>query len=276
MINFLEVFGLIIIAGLIGGGSAGILGVFVVGLRMPFLAVFSAHAAMAGAVMGELLGLPQLAAGFVGALLGAFLLGSLLRRHDLDPNVVLGSLFSLMMGVAFIGIGISKGPKSTLLGLMWGNLLFVTRFQLIAMIVVAVALAAFISIFEKELKILLFSRELASYIIPENIFFTSLLVFSAGVITINLQTVGGLMLYSLVSNPAVAALRVSRNYWSSIILSCIFGMMSVLGGFLVSYWFNLPMGSCIVIFSCSIVGLVFAVENKIIRSTTRQKIKSSK
>lgn len=258
--TFFGAFGLIIAAALLGGGSAGLLGIFIVGLRMPFIAIFAAHAAMAGAVFGDLAGLPHIVSGFAGAICGALLLGLLLKRRKVDPNAALGTLFSLMMGVAFLGIGLSEGPKSSLLGLMWGSLLFVTKTQLVIMIAVTVALCVFVFMFEKELKVLLYSRELASFMIPEWLIFTSLLIFAAGVITINLETVGGLLMYSLIANPAVAALRVARSFRSAVFLSSLLGAMSALGGFIAAYWFNLPIGACIVLFSSFIVGLFFFIE----------------
>ena len=59
--NFWNVFGTIILAGLPG--------VFVIGLRMPFMAVFSANAAMAGVVFGLLLGFYHSLGGFIGAIM---------------------------------------------------------------------------------------------------------------------------------------------------------------------------------------------------------------
>ena len=47
------------------------LGFYIIGLRMPFIAVFAAHAAMAGAVFGDLAGLDHTVSGFAGALAGA-------------------------------------------------------------------------------------------------------------------------------------------------------------------------------------------------------------
>ena len=254
---FWSIFDTIIIAALLGGGSAGLLGVMIVGLRMPFIAVFSAHAALAGAVFGVLLGFPTSLAGFGGALIGSLLLGFLLRNRTIDPNVALGILFSLMLGVAFLGIGLSKGPKSPILGLMWGSLLFVTNTQLITMAVLALILVSFIILFQNELKVLLFSRVLASLIIPEWIIFNALLILAAGIITINLEIVGGLLLYSLIANPAVAALRLARSFRTALMLSSLFGAVSALGGFFTAYWLNLPVGACIVLFSSFIVGISF-------------------
>ena len=65
-----------------------------------------------------------------------------------------------MMGLAFLGIGLNPGPKSSLLGLMWGSLLFVDVMQLTIMAAVAALLTVAVFVFEKELKAILFSREL--------------------------------------------------------------------------------------------------------------------
>jgi len=162
-----------------------------------------------------------------------------------------------MLGVAFLGIGLSKGPKSSMLGLMWGSLLFVTNTQLITMAVLALVLVSFIILFQNELKVLLFSRVLASLIIPEWIIFNALLILAAGIITINLEIVGGLLLYSLIANPAVAALRLARSFRTALMLSSLFGAVSALGGFFTAYWLNLPVGACIVLFSSFIVGISF-------------------
>jgi ABC-type Mn2+/Zn2+ transport system permease subunit len=64
------------------------------------------------------------------------------------------------------------------------------------------------------------------------------------------------MLYSLISNPAVAALKVARSYGSALILGSAFGSLSALGGFLIAYWFDLPAGACIVLVSSALVGVV--------------------
>jgi manganese/iron transport system permease protein len=258
-LEFFSVFGLIVVAAILGGGSAGLLGVFVIALRIPFIAVFSAHSALAGAVFGLMAGIPPAFGGFAGALTGAVLLGLLTRNRHIDPNAALGTLFSLMLGIAFLGIGLTGGPKSEVLGLMWGSLLFVTPQQITVIAALTIILAAFIYILEKELKLLLFSRELAALMIPEWMIFTGLLVLAAGIISINLQIVGGLLLYSLIANPAVMAFRLARSFRGTILISAAMGALSAVGGFLAAYFLNLPAGACIVLFSSLLLGIVFLV-----------------
>jgi manganese/iron transport system permease protein len=254
-LSFLDVFGLILIGAIVGGGSAGLLGVFVVGMRMPFLAVGAAHFALAGAVFGEVTGLPHQPCAFAGAVIGAGALAGALRRRTLDPNLAIGVLFSLSMGLAFLGIGLAEGPRSSLLGLLWGSLLFVDAEQLGLIVACAVGLVAFVAGFDARLRAMLFSRELAAALFNEGLLFGLFLALASAVITVNLETVGGLMLYSLISNPAVAALRVARSYRSALVLGSAFGSLSALGGFLIAYWFDLPAGACIVLVSSALVGL---------------------
>ncbi len=251
----LAAFAPVLAAAVLGGSCAGLLGVLVVGLRMPFLAVCTAHAALAGAVLGHLVGLPPSLGGFIGALGSAVLLGHLLARRDLDPGAALGTLFTLMMGLAFLGLGLGEGPRSELLGLLWGSLLFVGPPQLLLMGVVSLALVGLLLLLDQPLRLLLFSRELAAVLLPERGLFLLVLVLSSAVVTVNLETVGGLMLYALIANPAVAALRLGRSYAAVLGLGAGFGAASAVAGFAVAYWLDLPVGACIVVVSSLLVGV---------------------
>jgi manganese/iron transport system permease protein len=246
----------ILLAAMLGGASAGALGIWITGLRMPFLAIFTAHAALAGAAFGPLLELDATLAGFAGALAGASLLGWLLRKRDLDPNAALGSLFSFTLGVAFLGIGLApEGRKADILQLLWGSLLLVSPAHVARMAVAAVVLAAFAILFHKELKLLLYSRSLAATSVPAGPIFAALLVIGALVITVNLEAVGGLLLYSLIVNPAVAALRFARSYPAALAGGAGLGALCALGGFGVAWLLNWPVGACIVLFSSLVVAV---------------------
>jgi manganese/iron transport system permease protein len=253
--SFLDIFGVVLVAALLGGWSAGTVGVFVIGLRMPFLAVSTAHAALAGAVFADWMGFPHTVGAFVAALVAAALLGWLLRGGSFDPNVALGTLFSVTLGLTFLGIGLSGGPKAEVLGLLWGSLLLVSSSELKLMTAVSAVLALFLIVFNQELKLLLFSRQLASVLINETAFLTALLVLEAGVIAVNLDLVGGLLLFGLIFNPAVAAMRLARTYRAVLVLSGLLGASSAVAGFLVAYWLNLPVGACIALVSALPVGI---------------------
>ncbi len=241
-------------AAVLGGAAAGLLGALVLGFRLPFLAVFTAHAALAGAILAPLAGLGPRTGAFGGAAAGALLLGLLLRHRQVDPEMTLGSLFSLMLGLAFLGIGLGDGPRSAALSLLWGSLLFVRHSQLLLMGVVLAALVAFVVVLGPELKLMVASRELAALLVPEAAIFTLFLVLASGVMAVNLETVGGLMVYSLVANPAAAALRLGRSFAGVLWLSPLLGAAAAVGGFGIAWGLDLPVGACIVLVSSAMVG----------------------
>ena len=96
------------------------------GMRIPFLGVCVAHAALAGAVFGALVGLAG------NALLGPAMRAPALgladpRRIHMDDNVVMGLLFSVAMGLAFVGFGLCGvfgRSDNDVRSLLWGSLTY--------------------------------------------------------------------------------------------------------------------------------------------------------
>lgn len=253
-------------AGLVAGASTGLLGGYIVGMRIPFLGICVAHAALAGAVFGALWGLtgtglliPAMAAASVSAVVVGMVDPQSVRT---DINVILGILFSLMMGLAFLGLGlfslygVSDNEVRTLL---WGSLTFCRWRDVWLMLAAAGIEVVFVALFYKEMRAILFSRTHAAAVgVHVALVWTFFLLLASLVLTVNFQTVGGLMIYSLLSNPAVAASRLVRGYGKMLGVSALLGAVSGLGGFLLSAATDLPTGAMIVILSSLIVGIAIA------------------
>ncbi len=252
----------VLVGGALTGASSGVLGTFIVGMRIPFLGVCVAHAALAGAVFGGLCGLEGqqlLAPALAGAVLTALALGLMNpQRAHLDDNTVLSFLFSATMGLAFLGIGlygVMGKSDNDVRALLWGSLNFCRWRDVWLMVCASLALFAYVVIFFKELRAILFSRADAEAAgIRANAVWTGFLILTAGTLTVNFQTVGGLMIYSLISNPAAAAFQVARGCRSALALSAVFGVASGLGGFLIAAATDLPSGAVIVLVSSAVVG----------------------
>jgi len=249
--------------GTLAGASCGLLGTFIVGMRIPFLGICVAHAALAGAVFGSLCGLAGpalLLPALGGAVLTALVLGLLdPQRVHLDDNVVLSFLFSATMGLAFLGIGlhgILGRSDNDVRGMLWGSLNFCRWRDVRLMLAVAGALLAYVIVFFKELRAILFSRaDAAAAGIRVTVVWTGFLVLVAIALTVNFQTVGGLMIYSLISNPAAAAFQLAKGCRRTMWLSAVFGAASGLGGFLVSAATDLPSGAVIVLVSSALLAV---------------------
>lgn len=247
--------------GALAGASSGVLGTFIVGMRIPFLGVCVAHAALAGAVFGGLCGLEGqqlLLPALAGAILTALALGlANPQRAHLDDNTVLSFLFSATMGLAFLGIGlygILGKSDNDVRSLLWGSLNFCRWSDVRLMLGTSIALAAYIALFFKELRAILFSRADAEAAgIRATTVWAGFLILTATTLTVNFQTVGGLMIYSLISNPAAAAFQVVRGFRGVLTLSAFFGAASGLGGFLLAAATDLPSGAVIVLVSSALL-----------------------
>jgi len=263
MLESLDIFATIIAAAVLGGAGCALAGYFLSNLRLPFMGVCLSHAAMAGAVFANLLGVPIWPAAFSTAIAVSFMVGWLAERMRLDLNVSMGILFSFIMGVAFIGVGLTKGPKTEALGLIWGSVLLVSRRHVLWTGAATLIALLFAIAFGKELKAILFSRGIAaSSGVREKLVYYLLLLVSGLVITVNLEAIGGLMLFSLLVAPPAAACRLSRRYWTSLGLSMGLGAAAALGGLAVSYALNAPAGASIVVVASAIFALSAVLTEK--------------
>lgn len=253
----------VMVGGLLAGGSSGLLSVYIVGMRIPFLGVCVSHAALAGAVFGALAGLEGqmlLLPALGGAMMTAILLGLANPHHiNMDANVVLGLLFSVTMGLAFLGIGLLAvlgKSDNDVRSLLWGSLNYCRWSDVVLMLGASAAMVLFVLLFHKEMRAILFSRQDAAAAgIHATAVWTGFLVLTAALMTVNFQTVGGLMIYSLITNPAAAAFQLVKGGGRAMVLASLFGVASGLGGFLLSAVTDLPSGAVIVLVSSLLVAV---------------------
>ena len=256
-------------AAVLGGAACGLVGVWVVMMRIPFVGVAMSHAAFAGAVVGLLAGVNPLLGAAAACVIASLLIGPLAERSDLEPNVSVGIIFSIVLGIAFLGIGLLKGPRTAALGYIWGNILLVSNRDLIVMAVMAAVVVAFLLLFFKEIRAVLYNREVARAVgVPERALFYAMLVLCGLTVTANLDTIGGLLIFSLVINPPSAAYQLTWRLGTMFLLSALFGVGSCLVGLLVSYLTDAPSGAVIIITSSAIFGISLLFSPKRRRART--------
>ena len=262
-----------IIATLLGGIACGTIGVFVVLLHMPFIGVAMSHAAFAGALLGLWLGFNPLIGAFVFCLGASAVIGPMADRGQLSPEMSLGVVFSLMLGLAFLFIGIIPNTRSEALDLLWGSILTISRGDLILLGIVAFLVVALVIVFAKEIQATIFSRNVALAVgIPATLVLYSIIFLTGATITVTLRSIGGLLIFSLILNPAAAAYQLTYSMKRMFLISVGFGVLSCWFGLLFSYLFNLPSGATIIITSSLIFMLAVALSPKRRTMGWRQRI----
>jgi manganese/iron transport system permease protein len=108
-----------------------------------------------------------------------------------------------------------------------------------------------------------FHRDMALAVgIPATVVFYGILFLTGATVTASLRPIGGLLVFSLILNPAAAAYQLTYSMKRMFFLSAGFGILSGLIGLLMSYLFNIPSGATIVITSSAIFGIATAVSPK--------------
>ena len=257
-----------ILAAVIGAAGCGIIGVWVVLLRVPFIGVAMSHAAFAGAIVGLLVGVSPLLLGLLACIGAAALVGPAADRTDSDPNLSLGIIFSMLVGIAFLGMGLMEGPKSEALSLLWGSILTLNAPDIWLLSIATLVAAGFSVLFYHELRAIIFSRLIArSSGIPDKALFYALLFICGTTITLNLNTIGGLLIFSLIVNPPSAAYQLTYSLGRMLLYSALFSVASCLIGLVVSYLVNAPTGAVIVLVS----GVILLVSMALSPKRRRQK-----
>lgn len=248
-----------IIATLLGGIACSTIGVFVVLLHMPFIGVAMSHAAFAGALLGLWLGFDPLIGAFAFCLGAAAVIGPLADRGQLSPETSLGVVFSLMLGLAFLFIGIIPSTRSAALDLLWGSILTIGRGDIVLLGAVTLVVVGMVFLFGKEIQATIFNRSVAIAVgIPATLVLYGIIFLTGATITVTLRSIGGLLIFSLILNPAAAAYQLTYNLKRMFLISAGFGILSCWLGLFVSYVFNIPSGATIVITS-SLIFMLAAV-----------------
>ena len=247
-----------LIACLLAGFLMGLIGVFVVRMRLSAIGYSMSHGAFAGATLGVATSLNPLATGLAFASVTALVIGPVADKARLHADTITSIVFPLNMALAFVFLTLvpEVGLSSQVASVLWGSIISVTTSDLVYLTTLFAATVAVVYFVWKELFAIMFNRKLAEADGISTKPFIYLIIFLAGVvITFSLKLVGGLLIYALIFNPASTVLQFSENMRKVVIASPLVGMATTVSGLFVSLIFDFPVGSCIVIVST----IVFAV-----------------
>jgi manganese/iron transport system permease protein len=139
---------------------------------------------------------------------------------------------------------------SEALSLMWGSILTITVAETALLAAISALILVFLLVFKKGIIAVIYNRKIAfASGIPEKFIFYSLLMLCAVTVSINIKTIGGLLIYSLITIPPASAAQVTKKLGMLYVVSVIFATASCVAGLFASYAFDLPAGASIVIAS---------------------------
>jgi len=260
-------------SGLIIGFIAPLLGVFIVVRRLSLIADALSHVTLAGIAgslylsqsVGALALLNPLYLGIVASVTGSLFIERLRRLYKHYEELAIPIIMSAGLGFGAIFISLAEGFSSDLFSYLFGSVSAVSRQDLWIIIGIALIVIVFLSLFFKELFVLSFDEEYAKASgIPAKWIHVLFMIVTALVIAGSMRIVGILLVSSLMTLPVAAAMRISKSFKQAILLSLLFGELSVIVGLVSAFYLDLAPGGTIVV--TSIIILLLTIFSKKIGS----------
>ncbi|MGQ9514497.1 MAG: metal ABC transporter permease [Thermoproteota archaeon] len=269
----LEIIRRALIACILTGFLIGLIGVFVVRMRLSSIGYSMSHGAFAGAALGVATSTNPLTTSVLFSALTALLIGPVADKARLSQDTITSIAFPLNMALAFIFLNLSPqiGLSSEVASVLWGSVISMTNSDLLYLTILCVATPTLIRLFWKELFAIMFDRRLAEADGINTRPFAYFIIFLVGiVITLSLKLVGGLLIFALLFNTASTALQFLQEMSRIIVISPIMGSVMCVSGLMISFILDLPVGSCIVLVST----LIFAISILLSPKRKRKEVKN--
>lgn len=241
---------------LFAGITFPLMGVFIISLNLIPLRFAMMHVALLGGAIGLFLKLDPMILGLAFCAVAAMTLGPISEKMRIGVGTVSGYIMALTLAIAFILF--SKGNIHVIeaFSILWGNILSLTRLDLLIIGVLSLIILSFIILFFKEIQVMLYDREIAITIgLPEK-FFYYLIIFILGLtIAVSMRVIGALLVDAFVLLPAMGAFIISKTLKQLFLFSSLFGLISGLLGLYLSFLFDIPTSSTIIIITSLIIGV---------------------
>ncbi len=242
-----------LLAGIMLGVLAPVIGQFLVVRRFSLLADTLSHVSLLGVALAVFFGFPI----FVGAL-GASLIGGIgmeqIRRSGkVMSESILALFLSGSLALALVFLAISQGVGFHLLSYLFGSISTVTSLDLKILGVLTVITLLFLINGYRKLFLISLDEDLARTsgvaVTIYNIFF---IVLASAVVAGSIGIVGALLIGALMIIPIVAAMQWKLSFFMTLVMGVLFAELSVLIGYFTAYYLDLPSGATIVLIALGV------------------------
>lgn len=237
-----------LIVGAFVGYAGGYLGSIMVSKRMALVGDALSHVALPGLALGILFGFNPFVGAFALLAVTAVATWYLQKTSQLPIESIVGVLFVLALA-----IGILITPQVELYEALFGSISAVTFSDAAAAAAISVAVVILLRAIYSRLALTMISRELAisNKVNVEGVNLIYLLLVST-VVAVGIKEVGTLLVGAVVIVPAAAARIVSSSLSRYTIISGAFGVLSAVGGVLLSGYLGLPAGPLVVLVGAAV------------------------
>lgn len=252
---------------LIIGALTGVVGSLVVLRGLAFIGDALIHSVFPGLIIAALIGVHILIGAFVAGALTALMIGLLSRRQQIGHEAAIGVVFAAFFALGIVLASKQASIRQDLMSYLFGNILGVSRNDVLVSAVIAVIIGIVTILLLKEFILVAFDAQLAAALgYRVLVLDLLLLLLVTATVVISIQAVGNLLMLALLVTPAATARLLTDRLGRMIAASMAISMASGALGLLLSYHFDTAGGGTIALTATAIflLALIFSPQHGLI------------
>lgn len=240
------------------------IGVFLILRRQSLMSDTLSHISLAGVALGLLLGLSPTWMTLVVVVIAAVFLEYL--RTVYASYLEVGTVILMAAGLAIAMVVMSKsggGQTMSLEQYLYGSIVTISWEQVLGLFAIAAVVLLFLILAYRPLYLLTFDEDTAQVDgIPTRVLSIAFNIMSGVAIALMIPAAGALLVSTIMILPASIALRLGRHFRSVLWLSCLIGLVGMVAGLFLSYYWESPASASITLIFIAIFMVVALLKRK--------------
>lgn len=229
------------------GIICGIIGCFIILRGMALMGDAISHAVLPGVAISYMLGINFLIGAVLSGIITAIGIGFVSQNSRIKNDISIGIMFTAAFALGIILITLMKS-STDLYHILFGNVLAVRPSDMWITLGIGVFVLLSIFLLYKEFLVTSFDSTMAEvYGLPVRLLHYFLMTLLTLVTVASLQTVGIILVVSMLITPAATAYLLTDRLSTMLFLSAGIGTLASIAGLYFSFTYNLASGATIVL-----------------------------
>lgn len=251
-----------LITSVVVGIICGVIGSFIVLRGLALMGDAISHAVLPGVAISYMLGINYFYGAVFTGVLTSIGIGAISKNSRIKNDSSIGIVFSAAFALGIILITMARS-STDLTQILFGNVLSVPASDMWLTVGVGAVVMLAVILFYKELLISSFDETMAAaYGLKTGLIHYGIMLLLTLVTVASLQTVGVILVVSMLITPASTAYLLTNKLSVMIGLAALFGAMSSIIGLYVSFEYNLPSGPVIALATTALFLIAFLFSPK--------------
>ncbi|MBR5853837.1 MAG: metal ABC transporter permease [Alistipes sp.] len=235
------------VASILSGVTCGIVGCYVVARRKVFLSSGITHASFGGLGIALYAGLNPILGALLFAIVSSVGIEYASRRGGVREDSAIGIIWSVGMAIGALFMSLRPGYATDLTSYLFGNILLVDSKDIVWLAILTIFVVVGAIGWLRRVMFIAFDEDFArSQAVAVTAVSYIMAIIIAITIVLSIKVMGIILLLSLTTIPVVIANALTKDYRKIAILSATIAVVGNIIGFLFSYHYDIPTGSCII------------------------------